>query len=434
MATINLLSNLNRVETPFVKVIIDEYTLGVYSSVGISTSDISNIFGKYSVDKIVYPNYIQSLEVQKINGTVNTYKLNIIYPITQFSDPNYFEKIFSSVSKSRRISFAYGDLSSPTYIYKNETAIIIDVQSNFQKASSTISYTISAISDAVLSKVGKFTFPGGAKKPSDVIKSILWAGNDAYGLQELFYGMRNNRTLVEQEGLIASDDAVVQLESKQDISVLDYINYLVDCMEPLDKSNGLISSCYYTFAIIDDTTGKYGGPYFKIKRIDSYISNLNNLDTYEIDVGYPSSNIVLEFSVDNNESYSIFYEYSKKLSNNDYAERINDNGEIFYEFAPTIGSDPKTYKVTPASKNWWTKVTSYPISAKIVIKGLLRPSILLSYVKLNVLFYGKKHISSGIYVITKQVDRISSSGFTTTLSLTRVGGDEDVEVRTISGR
>ena len=78
---------------------------------------------------------------------------------------------------------------------------------------------------------------------------------------------------------------------------------------------------------------------------------------------------------------------------------------------------------TQANKNWWTKVTSFPITATVTIKGLLRPAILMSQVHVNVLFYGKKHISSGLYIITRHEDQIDGSGYRTTLSLTRIGGD-----------
>ena len=53
------------------------------------------------------------------------------YPITQDNDPNFFEKVFSSVSKTRKIIFSYGDLSAPTFLYKNEEAIILDIKNNF---------------------------------------------------------------------------------------------------------------------------------------------------------------------------------------------------------------------------------------------------------------------------------------------------------------
>ena len=68
-------------------------------------------------------------------------------------------------------------------------------------------------------------------------------------------------------------------------------------------------------------------------------------------------------------------------------------------------------------------MTEFPIKGSITLKGLTRPSILMSYVKVNVMFNGIKHISSGLYIITKQTDTIDSSGYKTTLELLRVGGD-----------
>lgn len=69
-------------------------------------------------------------------------------------------------------------------------------------------------------------------------------------------------------------------------------------------------------------------------------------------------------------------------------------------------------------------MTQYPISASLTIKGLLRPAILMNYLKINTLFYGHKHISSGYYIITKQIDTIDTSGYKTNLSLTRIQGDD----------
>ena len=77
-------------------------------------------------------------------------------------------------------------------------------------------------------------------------------------------------------------------------------------------------------------------------------------------------------------------------------------------------------KTTELSRTWWTQATQFPIKAKLTIKGLLRPSLLMSYVRVNTYFYGKQHISSGLYIITKQEDLIDSSGYRTTLSLTRI--------------
>ena len=69
-------------------------------------------------------------------------------------------------------------------------------------------------------------------------------------------------------------------------------------------------------------------------------------------------------------------------------------------------------------------MTQYPVSATLTIKGLLKPAVLMSFIKINSYFFGKKHISSGLYIITKQQDRVDSSGYKTTLSLTRISGDE----------
>lgn len=68
-------------------------------------------------------------------------------------------------------------------------------------------------------------------------------------------------------------------------------------------------------------------------------------------------------------------------------------------------------------------MTQYPISAEVTIKGLLRPALLMTYVKLNVVFFGRKHSSSGTYIITKQQDQVGAGGYRTTLSLTRIQGE-----------
>ena len=94
-------------------------------------------------------------------------------------------------------------------------------------------------------------------------------------------------------------------------------------------------------------------------------------------------------------------------------------------YAPVLSNSPNLMKTTEADKTWWTSMTQYPISAQVTVKGLLRPAILMSYVKLNVLFFGRKHISSGYYIITKQQDTVDSSGYRTTLYLTRIKGDPD---------
>ncbi len=68
-------------------------------------------------------------------------------------------------------------------------------------------------------------------------------------------------------------------------------------------------------------------------------------------------------------------------------------------------------------------MTKFPVRGTLTIKGLIRPSILMSYVKLNVYFYGNKHTASGLYIITQQQDTVDVNGYKTVLSLTRIGED-----------
>ena len=57
----------------------------------------------------------------------------------------------------------------------------------------------------------------------------------------------------------------------------------------------------------------------------------------------------------------------------------------------------------------------------------MRPATLMSYVRLNVIFPGgHKHISSGLYLVTKQQDVIDFGGYRTTLSLTKIAGDNTI--------
>ena len=420
MASINLLSSPSRVETPYIKVQIGDYTFAVFDK---TSKKIQN---NQILTKIKYPNYIQSLSIEKINGTVNKYSLNFKYAITESSDPNFFEKVFSSVSKTRKIVFSYGDLSAPTYCYKDEEAIITKVTQRLNAQSAVIDYTVKAISVGTLLSVGAYNFTSkefvGRHKPSSIIKKILF--NKKYGLQEVFYGM-SDRGLVELEGLIASDDKIVTLQSKTNISVIDYILYLVDCMVSTSSgSTGIKKGSLYSLVVVDDTSGKFKGPYFKIIRVD----RMKEIPSaYDLDIGFPSQNIVTSFEVEDNEGYSIYYDFQNKLNTAEFVQRIDDNGQLVEEYAPVIGSNSTNMLTNEDMRTWWTRVTEYPIKARLTIKGLLRPAILMTHVRLNVYYYGRKHTTSGLYVITKQLDEVSTSGYRTTLNLLRISKATDID-------
>ena len=407
MATLNLLGTTTRVEVPVVGIQIGNHTLGLFSKVS----------GGFTNGQL----FIKSLEVTKINGVVNRYTLKLDYPVTQKDDPNYIDKIIASVSDTRKITFSYGDASVPDFIYKEEKATILRVKKKPSASTCVKSYTIYAISTGVLSTAGSFKFDKRTEKPSTVIKEILF--EPKYGLQTVFYGMRD-KDFVEMKGLIRDDDEIVEIPARSNISVLEYLQFLVDCMSPsaktLDDLN-LIKKGVYVLLFEDNLGTDYDGPYFRVARSDKLQEKSS---AYEINIGYPSENVVTSFDIDDDETYAILYKYSSAVQSDLTKEVIDDNGNIVQVFDPSLGSNSPLFKVTEPEKTWWTKVTQYPIHATITFKGLLRPAILMSYVRINIYYYGRKDIDSGLYIVLSQQDNIDTSGYRTTLKLFRVGGDD----------
>ena len=82
-----LLSYPSLVEAPFVILKVGEYSFGTYTKDG----DLNKIA------RVTYPNFIQGMTVQKVNGTVNQYTINLVYQIEAGNDPNLVDKILSTV-------------------------------------------------------------------------------------------------------------------------------------------------------------------------------------------------------------------------------------------------------------------------------------------------------------------------------------------------
>ena len=406
----SLVSAQNRVESPFIKVTIGEYSFGHCTK----SADASRM-------SVTFPNYMESLNINKINGTVNTYTINMVYAITEANDPNLLERVFGSIANSRIITISYGDWNAPAFIYKEEKAIITKIATNIDFNNSRIKYTLTCTSTALALKAGTFTFNPRFAKPSTVLFELL--EDQERGLTDIFTGMKNISE-VRFKNLIQTDDKEVQIERKESMNIMDYINYLVSCMVSVnDKGTGIKDSNYY-WAVYDDTNNEMGGPYFKVLRVDAKVKHNISYNTYEVDVGYPSGNYITSFSLNNNESWSILYEHSADIELPQYSYTIDNEGKIVETYSPNITTSEAYKRTTESSRSWWTKMTQFPITAKMTIKGLLRPALLMSYVKVNAYFYGHKHVSSGLYIITKQEDVIDSSGYKTTLSLTRISGDE----------
>lgn len=415
----NLMSTTSRVEAPVIIAKIGTATFGLYNKTKTSVE----VFNKYYLaTKVTYPNYMHSLTVTKINGALNRYTLTLVYPITANDDPNMIDKILSSVSKSRKLTLTYGDATTPAFMYKEEEALITKVNSQLSANDAKITYTIEAVSTALNLTAGTFSFPRrNNTKPSDVIKELLY--NRSYGLLDIFYGMSDKQTVL-QSGVILADDRPVDLAAKTSITIFDYLNYLVSCMSPINDSNSSIQkSGRYVLTVHDDVSNTFSGPYFKVSMMVNKTPSTTSIDYYTIDIGYPSKDLVSNFTISDNEAYAILYEYSKDINQTNYIYRIADNGSLDEIYSPAITNSAALKKTTTVDKTWWSNMTQYPISAQITIKGLLRAAILMSYLRVNVYYYGKKYNASGLYIITKQEDKIDTNGYTTTLSLTRIGED-----------
>ena len=406
----SLFSSTNLVSAPYVKVTIGDYTFGVYNAAKKQTNS-SGV--RYStLDK--YPNYIDRLEVTKINGVINQYNLSISYPITDNSDPNFFEKIFSSVSSSRKIKISYGDAMAPNnYSYKDEEAIISNITSNIDIKNSKISYSVTAVSSSKLLLGTNCTFrPVKNRKPSDVIKEYI--KDTRYNLKEVFTGFKTK----DINELIDSDDRPIDIDAYNNISVLDYLAVVVSYMSPHGtSSDSVIRSNTYSLVTYEDKDG----PYFKVKKLVKQADSVNQLCTYEATIGYPSANLISSFSINQSDNWSILYDYNTKTQFDPYLARIDDMGNETNIYSPMATNGH--YQMTEADKTWWTQMTQYPIKASITLRGLLRPAILMQNIKLNVYFYGRKHISSGVYIISSQKDIISTQGFSTTLELIKIAQD-----------
>lgn len=362
---------------------------------------------------------MNSLVVNKVNGEVNTYQLKMTYQIKQGDDPNLIDNILSSISDTRTMKISYGDWCSPGNIYKEEEVLITNVKSNIEFASSRISYDIAAVSKALNLMSQCFNWPGAYDKPSNILLSMI--NNPSYGIQKNFTGMQNKQKALAKQ-LIATDDKAVKIEAKNNTSVYDYLNYLVSCMVPSDTS-GTTGNSYYALSVVDDNKNEMGGSYFKVSRIGDSDSAYDGKDSYELDIGYPGNNFITNFTINDNETWSILFDSSNTSQKNDFTYTYNNLGELVKSDSPSITRSRDLLQTTAADKAWWTKMTEFPISATLDFKGLVRPTMLVSYVKLNVVYYGRRHISSGTYIITKQVDTISSSGYRTQLSLQRIKGE-----------
>ena len=385
------------VESPFVEVDFAGTVIGTY---------------KNSVDD--FPDHISRLEVEKVNGEINKYTFELTHQIRAGEDPNLIDKIIAKV-RYTFIRVRYGDFNS-NVIYGDERAIITNVSMNRNYAASKISYTILATSAGEFITSHKLNFPARTEKPSTVINELFYKNSQTSNLLlDAFPGMKN-ASLVSSNNLIPTNDAKLNIDAKTNINTIEYVNYLVGCMSSVTNGvNDIIRGSSYYVSYENDFMNQLGGAFMKITEVVKGISGANNI--FEVTVGFPDNNYVMGFNVDNDIAWSILYE--NMATPDEYVYTINNKGQKVKQYSPNIMSS--TSPMNEIQKNWWTQMINYPISATLTLKGLMKPTMLMSFIRVNVVFYGQHHITSGTYAITGQKDVLSGEGFRTILALTRVG-------------
>jgi hypothetical protein len=382
------------IETPFVSVTFGGVEFGVTANKNSRTRARDIL-------------YVTSLSVKRFaSGMVNQYSLTLEYPIIPGADPNYIDYIISS-DPSRTIVFTYGDFSQPSFSYKKEKAIITKISPSFSLSGNKLTYSIEATSSVAILYSLKRPYPAVTDKPSTIIMDQLYKETDN-GLLELFSGMRDE-TIVRQKNLIAVSDRQTTIMAKQDISPLEYIKFLVSIM----RNN--LNKSFYTL-VIHDIFDSMEGPYFEVIESNSRPTQ----DILEIDVGYPGAVPIFDFSVSEATSYALITPLQEKYDSNRVIN-INPTGTANTTSVPSLAVLHGVVSEERAS--WWKNMTSFPIEATLSTRGLIIPSLLCQNIRINVLFYGRPHTYSGVYMVTGQADTISAGGFRTSLSMVRVAGD-----------
>lgn len=394
------------VEAPFGEITLGEVTFGTV-----------NVYKKYTS----YPNYVQSITINKTNGTVNDYTIVLVHQIAPGDNPNYIAELLS-ITGYNTIKISYGDAASGKY-FQDIEALLIDVQTNFDIGGSRITYTLKATSLSYLTATSKLSFPATTDKPSNVIRNLLKDKSDL--ISDYFNGMYN-LTYVESSGLIPKNDKVVSIAEVINKTLIEYLAYLTALMQ--DENPELENKSSYYLTVNDELQGEIGNT-FSIKEIVADDMHINSF-MYEVDIGYPDKNMVFDFNINTNYAWAAAYETANKISNYNYD--IDNNGQLNSQSQIPIISATNSTADFLIDSNTWKQLTRFPISATLTTKQLVAPIMLLNYIKINNYYFGSKRITSGLYIVTGQTDIISGNGCRTTLNLTRVASEE--ETLTVDGR
>ena len=389
----NLLSYPNLVEAPFIEVDLNGIKIGGYGN---------------KEDK--YPNNVTQLEIDKINGRINQYKISLINQVRAGEDPNFIDSLLSRTGVRNKLKIKYGDSAYGSF-FKEDEAYIVDATYNEDVNSAKITYTINAVSSLGEVQQAYFNFPEVESKPSSEIIDLLYKNkNTSNQLLDLLPGMRNEQETLSR-GLIPTDDDKVIIPGGENFSLVDRLTQLVSYMT---DSSSPESSYFLSYEDSGDNNS-----IFKItKTTPTGDNDAIATNCYYVDVGYPGNSFVTRFEVSSDVYWPIFYKYSDNIIAYDYD--IDYNGKLITKQINPVTIDDKYNSRRHALESWKNFVEAYPISATLTIKGLMKPVSLMEKVYVYSQFYGERDLATGLYSIIGQHDSISGNGYNTTLYLLKV--------------
>ena len=388
----NLLSYPNLVEAPFIEVDMNGIKIGGYGN-----------------NEDTYPNHIVKLDIDKINGRINQYTISLIHQVRPGEDPNFIDSLLSRTGVRNKLKIKYGDSAYGSF-FKEDEAFIIDATQSEDVASSRISYTIKAVSSLGEIQESYFNFPEVNSKPSTEIINLLYKNKNTSGqLLDLLGGMRNEQKTLSQ-GLIPTDDAQVIIPGGENFSLVDRLTQLVAYMTDPQMPG---SSYFLSY----EDSGE-NNSFFKISKVNNIKNSNNFTNCYYIDIGYPGNSFVTSFNIESDVYWPMFYKYSDTIKS--YSYDIDYNGNLIKKIINPITLSEKYGSSNQKISSWWDFVKTYPISASVTIKGLMKPVSLMEKVYIYSQFYGKEDMASGLYSIIGQHDSISGNGYNTVLYLLKV--------------
>ena len=271
----NLASYPNLVEAPYIEINLNGIMIGGYGG-----------------DEDKYPNHVASMEISKINGRINQYRINLIHQVRAGEDPNFIDSLLSRTGIRNKVKIMYGDSAYGAF-FKEEEAYITNVTYSESVQNSAIAYTIEAVSSVGVMQQAYFNFPAVSAKPSsEIIKMLYENKGTSTQLLSLLSGMKDKQNTLGS-GLIPTDDDEIMIPGGQDMSLQERLMQLVSYMH---DSTSPTSNYFLSFE--DDGES---GSFFKITKVNKTNATTDTIlkNCYYVDVGYPGNAYVTGFTLDN---------------------------------------------------------------------------------------------------------------------------------------